>query len=93
MAEEKPKNLDDVKNEEAKIISEENKALKEDIEKLKKDNEALYNALIDKIKKTPSESEEPNEDEEIKKGITEEDIKKCYEEASKEIAERIKEKW
>lgn len=93
MAEEnKIKTIEDVKQGEIEELKAENEKQKEELSAVKKQNLELYNALIEKIKKTPA-NEETDDEEEKKRVLDEKTIKKFYDEASKEIAERIKEKW
>lgn len=93
MAEEKKiKTIEDVKQGEIEELKAENEKQKEELSAVKKQNLELYNALIEKIKKTPA-NEETDDEEEKKRVLDEKTIKKFYDEASKEIAERIKEKW
>lgn len=92
MAEQKVKTIEDVKQGEIEELKAENEKQKEELSAVKKQNLELYNALMEKIKKTPAE-EETDDEEEKKRVLDEKTIKKFYDEASKEIAERIKEKW
>ena len=93
MAEEnKIKTIEDVKQGEIEELKAENEKQKEELSAVKKQNLELYNALIEKIKKTPA-NEETDDEEEKKRVLDEKTIKKFFDEASKEIAERIKEKW
>lgn len=93
MAEEnKIKTIEDVKQGEIEELKAENEKQKEELSAVKKQNLELYNALIEKIKKTPA-NEETDDEEEKKRVLDDKTIKKFFDEASKEIAERIKEKW
>lgn len=86
------KTIEDVEKGEIEELKAENEKLKEESSKIQKQNLELYNALIEKIKKTPAK-EETDDDEEKKRVLDDKTIKKFFDEASKEIAERIKEKW
>lgn len=93
MAEEKKtKTIEDVKQGEIEELKAENEKQKEELSTVKKQNLELYNALMEKIKQTPAK-EETDDEEEKKRVLDEKTIKKFFDEASKEIAERIKEKW
>lgn len=89
---EKIKTIEDVKQGEIEELKAENEKQKEELSAVKKQNLELYNALIEKIKQTPA-NEETDDEEEKKRVLDEKTIKKFFDEASKEIAERIKEKW
>lgn len=86
------KTIEDVKEKEIETLKEENKKLHKDFEKLKNDNDALFNAYVKTLSKKPGIAED-GENEEGEEEITEEKIKECFQKASKEISERIAEKW
>lgn len=94
MAEEKKdiKTIEDVKEKEIETLKEENEKLHKDCEKLKNDNDALFNAYVKTLSKKPGIAED-GENEEGEEEITEEKINECFKKASKEISERIAEKW
>ena len=94
MAEEKKetKTIEDVKEKEIETLKVENEKLHKDCEKLKNDNDALFNAYVKTLSKKPGIAED-GENEEGEEEITEEKINECFKKASKEISERIAEKW